>query len=244
MKKSLKKFLGYGLIASALYVANSITPRVMMTCTSLEKKEIEEIASLMRTKEYLCGNLPKNDTLALDYVKLAHLITMNNITLVENDIKYPNAKEILESRMGDCSEFSSYTYANFLFLTEQNGVPSLAQKVRFAYGKTVNPPSQEKKPHAWLEIDINDKWEIYETTSFDIKNNIHPFCIQRSEIQEYFCDSRVLRREKNEYFVEGRIQLTNSGKKHMQYTMNGFLEDLTENPGVARILVKKWLSRN
>jgi len=75
----------------------------------------------------------------------------------------------LNSRRGNCTEISRYSYSNFLYLLDKSGKPELKDYVRIALGDVREEKGSGK--HMWLEVYHDNKWKPYESIAIDLDSS-------------------------------------------------------------------------
>lgn len=238
MKRRTKKIMLLGSFLTLAYMANNVLLEVIVPSSFLRARTRTQITEFMGARSYIEPESNKRLS-ALSYLRMAHFITMNNITLVDNFRDQPlDLEKTLETRKGDCAQFSQYTYANFLYIIKEKGLEELAKDVRYASGKFVDPGKGIRGGHAWLEVKIGEEWKIYETTAHDIPNN-HPYFSSASVDQ--FNNIGCISSEEQLYKPNLKIQILLPDQRKIYYTFNGvFL-----SPGIIETLIKDtWLSQD
>ena len=224
MIKGIKKIVLLGL---AFYILDkSIIP--LSTLTYNPKVDNPKIQMVMQTENYLHiydGNYEQN---SLNYLKLAHAITMKYMDL-DSPPFWTSFNESLDSKVGDCSETSSFFYSNYLYLIKAANKSELDKYVRMAFGEV--DIGEDGGGHQWLEIFQNGSWVPYETTLNDLPSitKIEPDAIDRLVPTKY-----VLNPGRCKYIKTNTLQVHANGNVERNLSLQGVIH----NKGFAYELIK------
>lgn len=210
--KKTRRVVKATIILSWLYTANTIGLPLLIKKGTISQLKVDKITQFMKTSEYCCQYQGNEQEKAEKYLKLAHMITMNNITLKNmsfEDYKDKKTEDLLEARIGDCSETSEYTYANYLGIIKNTGQINLAEYVRYASGHIIINNTNKKSGHAWLELKMDNEWMPYETTRLDINNGMR---IDPYKVPDALTNRMVINLPQFRYEKEVHIQMAPDGK--------------------------------
>ena len=118
LSHKIKNRIRTGLvITSTLYFLNSFSMPFLGCFFGFNDVNNSKIQKNTGTHEYVHYYTHHSEAIvALKYLKLAHAITMKHIELGSSP---SNHGEELETRVGNCTETSSFTYSNFLYLIKE-----------------------------------------------------------------------------------------------------------------------------
>ena len=133
MKNTLKKMVliaGIGLMAKGLALPSLV--HVDLSNSDNWNKYSEIVPKETGADEYNPKFQGDDESVALSYLKLAHAITSKHMDYQEN----PNLsiEDKITQGVGDCSEYTRFTYTNFIHLINRDNKPELAKYVRLARG--------------------------------------------------------------------------------------------------------------
>lgn len=213
------------IVACALYSLNSFSiPLLTYTCKLPSKLKYPRIQRVMETKEYVYDFKGNNQEVALKYLKLAHAVTMKYMSLGYYDFG-TTTDEMLDSRVGNCSETAPFTYSNFFFLISESDKKDLVEYVRVANG-VVNVDG-EGGGHVWLEIKIDGEWVPYESVANDLSDDAE---IVPEYIDMLVPDSEVLNLKNMKYHRTNMCYITKGGEEKYRLDALGML---TEYRGIS-----------
>jgi hypothetical protein len=238
MKKITKKAIKTGIFIAGFYLLNTVGASLAFKECALQPEDFGKITGFMKTSSYVYDYQGTEEEKTIKYLKLAHIITMNNITVQNVTSKDNRKKDLLDERIGDCSETSKYTYANYLSLIKSANLVNLAKYVRYASGYLIDSANNQRGGHAWLEIMIDKVWRAYETTAFDIPNGID---IDPAKVPDVVMNKIAIDLPLREYKKEFYIQIMPDGKiKSGLNTWNC----LKNYEGLTGALIRKWISKD
>ncbi|MBI2045109.1 transglutaminase domain-containing protein [Candidatus Pacearchaeota archaeon] len=224
-KKNLKNLALTGLLA--LFVDRLAVPIVSYFYCAQGIRN-EAIQESMETGGYLFEYCGEGEETALEYLKLAHAVTTKYISIGATRFNFSDS-EFLESRLGDCSETSRFTYSNFIYLANSAKKPDLLNYVRLASG-TVSSHSGGGG-HMWIEILKDGVWIPYETTARDLKEGVK---INPATIDDLIPDSLVLNDKGLRYHHMTSYQVDKDG--NLNKTID--LDRIIESEGFFRLAYK------
>lgn len=236
--KKTKIALKAGMYIAGAYLINTICADYAFKEWALSPEKYDTITSFMKTSSYRCHYQGSDEEKAIKYLKLAHAITMKNMTFQKMRFKdYSEEVNLLEKRIGDCSESSEYTYANYLKLIRTTNLERLAEYVRYASGQVITPDNK-KIGHAWLEVKICDRWHAYETTALKVKKDteIDPDAVPRIISNKFVVNLPSLKYKKELY-----VQIMPDNKMRSGLLVWNCLKDYE---GITGALIRTWLSQN
>ncbi len=178
-----------------------LTPRIDET---LFNPKIQEC---MNTEKYIHNFSGKdNSETSLKYLKLAHAITTKHMD-IRNYSRWVSDELRLNSRRGNCTEISRYSYSNFLYLLDEVGKPELKDYVRLALGDVSEEKGSGK--HMWLEVYQNNKWEPYESINVDLDSSQ---IIKPESIDSLIPTERVVSLKNWKYTKTNDFQVSKTGE--------------------------------
>ncbi len=225
VKKGLKKIVKVGLLLWGL--DKLFLPSISLFVNNqLDNVNIQEA---MRTENYSCEYFGENEEVALNYLKLAHAITMKYMDL--GNVPFGVLpSESLYRRVGDCFETSTFSYSNYIYLINRDNKQYLSDYVRMASG-TIDG-SLGTGGHAWLELRQGNKWVPYESTI----NNLSRFQkIYPHLIDDLVPSSIVLDPINNNYCRTNICQVDERGVEINSLDLLGILK----GKGLALTLIDK-----
>ncbi len=202
----LKALAFYGLLAVAI---DRLTLPASYYFAYGNRIKNEAIQEKMETEKYCFDYQGSSGETALKYLKLAHAITtkymdIGNPGVIDNFFD----SKLLENKIGDCSEFSRFTYSNFIYLVNSVKKTDLLSQVRLAIGTVSSKGGGEG--HMWVEILKGGSWVPYEALAKDLlpQTTINP-----EKIDSLIPNSWVLKDTKHvQYQAMATHQVNESGK--------------------------------
>jgi hypothetical protein len=126
------------------------------------------IQTSMQTGDYVYNYVGTDEEISLDFLKLAHAITLKNIDYTRENLNDDN--DNLNAGIGDCYEIGRFTYSNYLYLIDRVGKSDLSKFVKLSAGQVFT--SSGGGGHMWLEIFQEGEWKNYDTTSINFPKSI------------------------------------------------------------------------
>ncbi|MBN2142340.1 transglutaminase domain-containing protein [Candidatus Woesearchaeota archaeon] len=228
-KKLIGRVFKETLFWSALYAFNALGPRVSDNYLINQREEdVKVITESMDLPQTLQKHDLRGRT-ALEYLQIAQIITANNIDAQINNEGH-TIEERVERKIGDCEEFSRFTYANFQTIVKATGNEQMLDSVRYANNSKTN--------HAWLEVKIEGKWKPFETT-LDLPNN----SIEYKKLFSIKINRNYgLATEKDEYIPECTVQILPAERK-VECQRWTYLKELRNYEGFLGQGFRRWLSQ-
>ncbi len=148
-------FLNYYTLPLGTFAASEMLKR------DDKDKRIQKVCKTDSYLEDIVSKINVEGCDALKLLKAAHAITSKWLSIDDNK-SFFKEKKALEEGKALCKYYSTFTYSNFLYLTDKLGRPELKDKVRLCKG-FVSESGGVDGGHAWLQVYSSDKWEDYET---------------------------------------------------------------------------------
>jgi len=214
MIKRIKKI---ALVGLALYILNkSFMPLGSLSYDpNINNPKIQRV---MGTEEYQYIYRENDEQSSLKYLKLAHAITMKYMSLGHTSWGSSDDEE-LDSRMGNCTETSKFSYSNYLFLINSAGKSALCKYVRMADGTA--SLGEYGGGHRWLEIFRDGSWIPYETTLNDLPSSAK---IEPKSIDELVSTESVLKPNGVNYNKTNTFQVNANGDVENNLDLLGIVQ--------------------
>lgn len=125
---------------------------------------------------------------ALSYLKMAHAMATKSLDFRLSPDRGTALSRPSSRGEGNCFDYSSTTYSNYLQLISNSGNGKLRNYVRIAFGDSWKADGTEEY-HAWLEIKRDGEWKHYEALERDLEQDVQ---IDPSSIHSLIRDSEVI----------------------------------------------------